>query len=288
MSPSRNGNFTSSEIVALLSMGERAMTAAELAARPKTGKGSRTTTVEDITALGDAAWTYIQECNTERRLGRCIDREVDAKPLSWGKLNENRVHDLLGTDYQLCSSGTLDHPTIPYWKGSPDFKRFIEGNVLDAVAESKCPITLKSFCQLVDPWYLGSLQGMDFMNALRFGWTDKDGFFHKPHKDGEKYYWQIVSNSCLTMAKYAELIVYMPYKKELSEIRSLADGDPDYFWIQWATSDEKLPYLIDGGFYKNLNVFRFEVPAADKELLFNRVKLAGEKLIEYHTIAIAA
>lgn len=288
MSPSRIGNFTSSEIVALLSMGTREMNASELAARPKTGEGSRTKLIEDVNTFGKAALTYIQECNTERRLGRPIEHEVDAKPFSWGKLNEVRVHDLLGTDYKLCSTETLDHPKYKCWKGSPDFIRYMEQAIENAVADAKCPITLKSFCQLVDPYYIGGLEGMDYINALRFGWTDKDGYFHEKHPDGEKYYWQLVSNSCITLCKYAELIVYMPYQSELEAIRQMADGNPDYFWIRFAGTDEKMPYLVDGGFYRNINVFRFEVPFLDKQLLTRRVEMAEKKLIEFQPVKVEA
>ena len=277
MSPSRNGNFTSSEIVALLSMGERKMTEAELAARPKTGTGSRTTLVDDPESLGEAALTYIDECNMERRLGRCLTNEITAYPTTWGNLCEGYVHDILGTDYKLMSDQTLDHPTIPYWKGSPDFLRFID-TMADAVGDAKCPMTLKSFCQLVDPYYLGGLTGMDYINAIRFGWKDKDGVFHKKHDQGEKYYWQLVSGSCLTDVKYAELIVFAPYRTELSKIKAMAEGNPDYYWAFYA-DDSKLPYLPEGGLYKNLNVFRFEVPFLDKQLLHRRVELAGKKLI---------
>lgn len=35
-----------------------------------------------------------------------------------------------------------------------------------------------------------------------------------------------------------------------------------------------LAYLPDGGHYKNLNIFRFEVPIADKEFLTERIKKA--------------
>jgi hypothetical protein len=287
MSPTRIGNFTSSEIVALLSMGVRDMTPAELLARPKEGTGSRTKTKDDVTTFGKAALTYIHECNMERRLGRSIEREQEVRNFSWGKLNERRVHDIIGMDYKLCSADTLGHPTIPYWKGSPDFIHCYEDSKMNAVVDSKCPITMKSFCQLVDPYYIGGLTGMDFINALRFGWEDKKtGYFHEKHSEGEKYYYQLVSNSCITLTGFAELIVYMPFQKELEKIKALADGDPQHYWIRFAERDEQLPYLVNDGFYKNINVFRFEVPFLDKQLLTKRVELAGKKLIEVKPIPV--
>lgn len=243
----RIGNFTSSEIAALMSNGK--------------AKDS----------FGKPAYTYIAECNLERRLGRSIDNESNARPLSWGHLVENRVFDLLGIEYQLVSKETIGHPTIEYWSGSPDAKKFDEGKT---VGDIKSPLTLKSFCQLVEPIYnerLNCLPGIVQMNHIR-----------ENHKDGEKYYWQLVSNSILTDSKYAELIVYAPYKNELEEIRELArsiDSDKQYlyWWINNAT-DEELPWLHEGGYYRNINTIRFEVPQEDKDALTERVITAGEML----------
>lgn len=251
MSPLRNGNFTSSEMVALTTNGR--------------AKGT----------YGVPFYTYISECNMERRLGRSIDKETDARATSWGKLVEPIPFDMLSTKYKLCSEETLSHPTIECWKGSPDLEKFDEGKT---VGDIKCPHTLKSFCQLVNPLYDG-LTGKALINAIRFGYTDKNGFEHPKHKDGEKYYWQLVSNAILTQSKYAELIVYCPYLHELEKIRQLAEGNPKYYWIMGA-SDEELPYLVEGGYYKNLNVIRFEVPLEDKLFLHDRVMAGKEKLIE--------
>lgn len=55
----RHGNFTSSEIVALTTKGK--------------AKDS----------FGKPALTYIEEKNMERRLGRSITTESNAKPLVW-------------------------------------------------------------------------------------------------------------------------------------------------------------------------------------------------------------
>ena len=250
MNQLRVGNFTSSEIVALTT-------------KDRSGKG-----------FGKPAITYILETNMERRLGRSITDEVSARPLSWGKLNEKRVHDLLGIDYKLCSTETLSHPEIAYWKGSPDFIRYIadeEGFIQPSeqtVVDAKCPLTLKAFCQLVDGW---NESGIDGIRAI-------------PRDVGEKYYFQLVSNAILTGCRYAELIVYCPYLRELDAIREMAmqwDG-PDqhqYKWIAYA-QDEELPHLIEGGYYKNLNIFRFEVPFLDKQLLRDCVLEAGQHLVE--------
>jgi hypothetical protein len=251
----RNGNFTSSEIVALM-------------CNDRTGKKP-----------GASYHTYIAECNMERRLGRSLTDESNARALSWGKLLEHRVHALLGTDYSFCSSKTLLHPTISYWAGSPDFQHYFEESIYDAVCDSKCPLTLKSFCQLVQPLYDGH-SGAQAMLIVR-----------ETHKDGDKFYYQLVSNGIITDVKYGELIVYMPYKSELDDIRQMAmnhDG-PDqhrFKWIAYAQDDE-LPFLPDGGYYKNLNVIRFPIPTADKEALTERVIMAGAELIEVPKLILA-
>jgi len=267
----RIGNPTSSEIVALLSTGSRDMTAEEMEAYKKANpKGHKKKTE---CWPGPAAVTYIEECNMERRLGRSLTDESNARPLAWGKLLEPQVFDLLGLEYSFSSQETIVHPDIPYWAGSPD------GYTDDAVVDMKCPLTLKSFCQLVDPLYKG-LCGMDAINAVR-----------ENHKEGEKYYWQLVSNAILLNKKYAELIVYMPYASELPAIKLLAQkasGDliSKYYWVVMAGPDD-LPFLHEGRYYQNLNIIRFEVPQADKDHLTTIVLQAGEYLISPPSVVTA-
>lgn len=245
----RNGNFTSSEIVALTKKGKVA--------------GS----------FGVPALTYIEETNMERRLGRSLTDESNARPLTWGKLLEPRAFDKTDLSYVLCSDVSIIHPTIKYWSGSPD------GTKPDTVIDIKCPMTLKSFCNLVDPLYAG-LAGMDAINSVR-----------ENHKDGEKFYWQLVSNAILTNSKFAELIVYVPYFSELEEIKLMAQLVPTeilskHYWIAMAQDDE-LPYLKDEGYYKNINIIRFEVPQSDKDFLTDCVLRAGELLMDPQPFLIA-
>lgn len=226
----RVGNFTSSEIVAL---------------------------TKDTKAFN----TYIEETNMERRLGRPLSDEAKARPLTWGKLLEPFGFSKKGFEYELCSQDTIPHPSIPYWTGSPD------GRCPDTVIDIKCPMTLKSFCAMVQPLY-DNMEGNEAIKAIR-----------KKHKDGEKYYWQLVSNAILTGASFAELVVYMPYESELPEIKALAEGNPDCYWI-WAAMEDELPFLVDGGYYQNINTIRFEVPQEDKDHLTACVEKAGKLLID--------
>lgn len=237
----RCGNFTSSEIVALTT-------------RDKSGKG-----------FGKPALTYIEETNMERRLGRSLTDEVSARPLLWGKMVENRVFDLLGLEYRLTSKETLIHPTIPYWAGSPDGGKY---QPVKTVTDIKSPMTLKSFCQLVDSFKKGGIEEV-----------------REVHKDGDKYYWQLVSNGVLSQSPRAELIVYMPFYSELADIRAMVSQLPGdeigkYYWLANAADDE-LPYLLDGGYYQNINILGFDIPQSDIDLLTTSVLKAGEMLIPW-------
>lgn len=216
---------------------------------------------------GDTAITYINEKIMERRLGISLETEVDAKPLNWGKFLEPRVHKILGDEYTSYSNTSIFHPKYPYWCGRPDAVKS------KTVAEIKCPFTRKSFIQLVQPMYDG-LEGIDCMNAIRKGYTAKNGLFVKPNKEAEKYYQQIVSSACITEATHGEFIVYMPYESDLADIKNDADGDPNGYFI-WAAKERELPYLKDGGYYHSFNKLLFEIPQADKDLLEMRVRQAG-------------
>ena len=240
----RIGSFTSSEIFNLLTEGRT--------------KGTP----------GKPCIDYIAEKNMERRLGRALTTESNARALTWGKLIEERVFELLPLEYTYCSQDTITHPAIPFWAGSPDGYKSDEGKT---VVDIKCPLTLKSFCQLVDPIYNGQT-GMDAVNEIRFR-----------HKSGEQYYWQLVSNAILSGAKWAELIVYVPYLSELKSIREMVksfEGDRNPIaWINFS-NDNELPYIIEDIVYSNINIIRFEILQEDKDRLTNAVLNAGKLLKE--------
>jgi hypothetical protein len=230
----RAGNFTSSEIVRLTTNGR--------------AKDS----------FGAPFYSYIEEKKMERRLNRSLTEDIFARPTSWGHLVQYHVFKLLGSDYKPCSDIVLSHPSIECWKGTPDAEKLGGGKT---VAEVKCPQTLKSFCILVDSWKKGGI------NLIR-----------ENHNDGDKFYWQIVSNAILTGSTFGELIVYVPYRSELDIIRELAqnfDGEHQsrFLWIASAHDDE-LPFVKDGGYYKNLYTMCFEIPEVDKQFLTARVEEA--------------
>jgi len=212
---------------------------------------------KDKVSFGKPATTYIAEKNMERRLGRSLNTDTSSRATSWGKVVEMRVFEILGLEYQHVSTDSISHPQYPdIWAGSPDLVK--DG----VVSEIKCPFTLKSFCQFADCKDIQEIRDN--------------------HPDGDDYYWQVVSNAILTGVDKAELIIYCPYQKELSDIRDWVnnyDGNQTPMqWIQFAT-DYELPYLPEGGHYKNLNIFAFEVPQSDKDLLTAKVLEAAKLLV---------
>lgn len=274
LSNNRNGNFTSSEIVALLSTTSRPMTDDELKSHLELYPKSKKKNIEAWP--GKAAITYINQCNLERKLGRSLDSDIEARPLSWGKFVEGLLFSLLGEDYTYNSNDTLIHPLYPFWLGSPDgFRK----STKKTLAEAKCPYTLESFCKLVGPIYEG-LEGMDAINALRNGYVDKTGLLQPPHADMEKYYWQQVSNSCIDDCESSDFIIYCPYESELEVIQKLAveSGNPSLYFIANANKNA-LPYIKDDGYYKNINIISFDIDQNDKDFLTETIKKASKYLI---------
>lgn len=211
------------------------------------------------TGFGAPGLKYIKQVRQEIALGRAINKEVSSKPLSWGKYIEERSFNKLSMDYVLISNKRLFHPEIPHFSGMPDLVK------PDTVGDHKCPFSLEVFC--------------DKIEVLESG----DWELYK--KEFPEDAWQLVSNAILLEVNglgpitRGEAIIYVPLKSELQEIRegTALVNDPtlqkQLVWLQYA-DDNELPYLIDGGKYKNLNIFNFEIPEQDKEFLINRVKSA--------------
>lgn len=238
---SRIGNITSSGIAAIMS-------------NDKSGKP------------GKPFFTYIEECNMERRLGRGLETDNNSKACAWGNLCEIYVmgkNEYIGLEYSQRPDEPIVSEEFDFHSGTPDMTK------VDTVCDLKSPFTLKSFCQMVEPLYKG-LQGIEAIEYLR------ENYVVGSAKTGEKYYWQLVSNAILTKSKYAELFIFCPYQDELNEIRATAqmqDGAAGKYYGIANSNDEDLPFLIKGGYYKNINMIRFEVPQADKDLLNERLAL---------------
>lgn len=102
----RYGNFTSSEIAKLMANGK--------------AKGT----------LGVPALNYIQERNMERKLGRGLKDDTDAKACDWGHICEEYVLSVLGLEYSTISKQTIVHPDYDFWAGTPDSICYGHGRML--------------------------------------------------------------------------------------------------------------------------------------------------------------
>jgi hypothetical protein len=261
----RIGRFTSSSIHRLTGWGKREMSKEELAARPKSGAGSSVKFIDCPTVFDSTALEYIKEKNIERKLGRSLSMNRSGKSALWGHYLQQRVHDMLDTGYELIEDRTIEHPTIKCWAGSPDNR-----NIRESVAgDIKC-YEPKNFCNYVD--CLSAIQPDNNTELFKFEFPQE--------------YWQLVSSSILLDTKHIEAIVYMPYFSELEAIRESVDqldSEDDqrkYGFIKHSSYNE-LPYIEDGAFYKNLNVFRFTPPQSDKDFLTERVIAAGKLLQDF-------
>jgi hypothetical protein len=198
---------------------------------------------------------YVLEKNFERKLKRSLSSEVNSKPINWGHLCEPFAFDLLDTSYLIESKKTLSHPEIPYWLGTPDVLK----NCSSVVGDIKCPYTLKSFCQLVS--------------------CINENDLRKNHEQGEKYFWQLISNACVLGIEKVELIIYCPFESDLEEIKQIAinSGEPNYYFVTY--SQGELPFLIEGSDFKNINILSFEAKKEYKKQLNNAVLKYGKDLI---------
>lgn len=267
----RIGRVTSSEISALTSNGK--------------AKGEP----------GAPFFTYVEECRMERFFKQKLENDIEVKAFSWGKLCERIVHNMLGFEYEFHSNTTIVHPKHKEWAGSPDGSKgmqFVElfekegvytfdGTKIkkcDTITDMKCPLTRKGFYNLIKHLYI--FDGFDATPRKEVNGNEIIQLIRKDTKEGEKYYWQLVSNACITKAKYAELIVFMPYYEQLEEIKQYNESLEEPYWLVARAKDDELPYIYKESGIKNLNIIRFEVPIEDKIFLEQRVKLAIDKINE--------
>lgn len=266
----RTGRVTSGEIVDLMSNG--------------TSRGS----------VGAPFKSYVEACIMERFFKAPSDEtSAEVFHFHWGKLCERIVHELLGTEYVFQSDVTLMHPELEEWVGTPDglksskkLKEIItvileeKGyKILQAktVTDIKCPTSKKGFYNLVRDLYI--FDGVNVTKREKINGNDVIKMIRDRSKEGKKYYWQLVSNACITGAEYAELIVYMPYFEELQDIKlfNTSEDGPGYYTIERKTIEE-LPYLMKETGIDNLNIIRFKVPEEDKKALRARVELAIDEI----------
>jgi len=255
----RTGFITASEIVNLTKSGRRDMTPQEQEQYLKENPKGKRKTIDIL--FGDKAMSYLEEVNFERLLNRSIEKESNAKPLNYGSLVESYAFKQLGMEYQMTSDVSVVHPTIPYFSGSADGFKYDEGKTC---VDFKCAWTLLSYCRFAECKTIEEVVAK--------------------HPEGEKYKWQVTANAIINDCKFGEIIFFCPYKKQLAEIRELAQDYPDknkVAFVHFAT-DEELPWLPDNGYFKNLHTVRWEIPAEEKSYLENLVIEAGKLLVPFY------
>lgn len=208
------------------------------------------------------AITYIKEKNIERVMGISLKQEVYSKAIAWGEIIELYVHEkTLGLDYEAVGKVTISHPTIEFWKGSPDNVNKAKSIVGDTKGYER-----KAYAEYADTIMLKDTE-----------------FFKKTHP---QEYWQLVSNAIILGMDYIQPILFMPFKSELEQIRAFVDSyegeDKWKYKYIYDASDSQLPYLPDGGYYKNLTTAILEVPQSDKDLLTSKIELAGTLLKPFY------
>ncbi len=253
----RVGNPTSSEIVAL------------------------TTNGRTKDSFGAPFYTYVDECIMERFFKHKLENETDVKAFSWGKMCEVIVHDLLPNDYVMQSEETFKHNYIPEWHGTPDgakglnitFKGngYFKGNA-ETITDTKCPLTRKGFYNLIKRLY--NFDGITVTKKQNVNGNEIIEMIRNDSKEGEKYYWQLVSNACILGAKYAELIVFMPYFEDLETIKEYNRTLAEPYWLIERAKEGELPYIYKETGIENMNIIRFEVSEVDKNFLESRVVYA--------------
>lgn len=274
LSNKRTGMITSSEIVSLTSNGSRTMTEEELTDyKLENPKGRRTT----IDSPGVPFYTYVEECRMERFFKHTLENDTEVKAMAWGKLCETVVHNLLPNDYILHSDETEIHPLYPEWRGTPDGTKLEpQSEVIDTVTDIKCPLSRKGFYNLIKRLY--HFDGIDVVKKKNIDGNEIIQLIRKDSKEGEKYYWQLISNACILGAKFAELIVFMPYFEDLEKIQLYNSQLVEPYWLVARAKDEELPYIDKETGIESINIIRFEVPSEDKEYLESRVVLAIEEI----------
>lgn len=128
----RVGRFTSSEWFKLMECGKRSMTPEELKARPKSGKGSKTTLVPDPSQMSDRGMNYIHQKVWETLTGQNMEQSY-AYPLVYGKEMEPVAVQFYESKYGVETEVVGFHKFTDHAGGSPD--RFVG----DEGLEVKCP-----------------------------------------------------------------------------------------------------------------------------------------------------
>lgn len=133
----REGKITASEVHRIMGDGKRDMTPEELAARPKSGTGSKSKTIEDPTVLSDAAITYLCEKAYEITSGQRLE-SAETFAMKWGTEQEPEAREAFKKQYKK----ELDLRGFIRWAEEPNFAGGSSDGVVvgeKAIIEIKCP-----------------------------------------------------------------------------------------------------------------------------------------------------
>jgi|GEM_PF-6035645 len=183
--------------------------------------------------------TYIEELRMFN-LFKQTDVEKDVFNFKWGHLLENFLHEKTDHLAGYVNQNTEENATIfsntnEYHCGTPD--QYTLENESIVVSETKCPVTLKGLYNLIFPFYAsGSYSFVDGDTAIVM--------IKNKSKEGKKYFNQVISNAVLLEdelgleCNYGELVVFMPYKKDIPEITAFAEEffTTEYYPILFGTS----------------------------------------------------
>lgn len=172
--------FTSSEWHKLMECGKRPMTKEELAARPKTGKGSATTQVPDPSKMSATGLKYIRKKVWETLTGKQLPQAY-AFPLDYGKETEPEAVMYFEEKFNLLTQEVGFQVFGDHAGGSPD--RLIGE---DEGLEIKCP----SSDEQIDYLLLND--------------------HHDLKRNYPEYYWQCVSLMLFTNRKKWHFCTYDP------------------------------------------------------------------------------
>jgi hypothetical protein len=203
----RCGRFTSSEWHKLMECGKREMTKEELVARPKTGKGSKTTLVPDPSKMGEKGIKYIRQKVWETLTGQPVQSPY-AYPLVYGKETEPIAVEYIEKKFDWKTEAVGFQVFGEYAGGSPD--RLIGE---DAGLEIKCP---------------SSDVQIDYLML-----TDH----HDLKRNHPDHYWQCVSLMLFTNRKTWHFCTFDPrMKKEKHKLTHIT--------IEWEKVEEDIDACV--------------------------------------------
>lgn len=269
----RKGRVTSSNAHKLIAFGSVQMSKEELKAHklkfPDSKKRNKPS------GFSSKGLTYIEEKQIERRMSNCLDADgAYSQPMAWGSFMEMMVFNKLSVEYEIICKETHLHPVYgDVWSGSTDL--LVKGK---KIAEIKC-YQRKKFALYTDA----------ITKRLTKRFTLKDKLNYLKANFAQEY-WQIVSNAVIHGVKIGEAISYMPYESEYDFIVELANsyesGDKWKYRFITERSISELPFLPNNGYYKDLNIFTFEIPKEDIELITSRIIEAGVLIKKVCTLEV--